>query len=84
MRAHSLQKIFLFLLVHTCNSEFLENLIYQELLHQTTFRCGQVLNGLTLYDVIYNLKYMHELLSIFAIIHHVSCHIHKCRLYVSV
>ena len=23
---------------------------------------------------------MHELLSIFAIIHHVSCHIHKCRL----
>ena len=43
MRAHFLQKIFLFLLVH--NSEFLENLS-QELLYQTTFWCGLVLNGL--------------------------------------
>ena len=39
-----LQYIFLFLSVR--NSEFLENLINQELLYQTTFWCGLVLNGL--------------------------------------
>ena len=43
MRANFLQYIFLFLLVH--NSEFLEN-FNQELLYQTTFWSGLVLNGL--------------------------------------
>ena len=43
MRAHFLQYIFLFLLVH--NSEFLENLI-KKILYQTTFWCGLVLNGI--------------------------------------
>ena len=41
MRVRFLQNILLFLLVH--NSEFLEDLI--ELLYQTTFWCGLVLNG---------------------------------------
>ena len=44
MRAHFLQFIFLFLLVH--NSEFLGK-PNQELLYQTTFWCDLVLNGLS-------------------------------------